>query len=111
MAVEKHRPRPHLDEYHLADGRTLCLLAEGRLVNLAAAEGHPSSVMDMSFSCQALSINYLVESAQTLKAGLHPVPEIIDQEVATLKLSAMGITIDTLTDEQRRYLTSWLTGT
>ena len=111
MAVDKRRPRLHVDEYRLKDGRTLCLLAEGRLVNLAAAEGHPSSVMDMSFSGQALCIRYLVENAQTLNAGLHPVPEAIDQEVADLKLSAMGITIDTLTDEQRRYLASWRAGT
>lgn len=111
MTVEKHRPRPHIDEYHLKDGRTLCLLAEGRLVNLAAAEGHPSSVMDMSFSGQALSVVHLVQNAQTLAPGLHPVPEVIDQEIAALKLSAMGIHIDALTDEQHNYLTSWREGT
>jgi adenosylhomocysteinase len=111
MAREKHRPRPHTDEYHLHDGRTLCLLAEGRLVNLAAAEGHPSSVMDMSFSGQVLCVRYLVESATSLTPGLYPVPEPIDQEIASLKLSAMGIKIDTLTDEQHQYLTSWREGT
>ena len=111
MASEKRRPRAHTEEYLLKDGRTLCLLAEGRLVNLAAAEGHPSSVMDMSFSGQALCVRYLVENAQTLKPGLYPVPESIDQEIAALKLSAMGINIDTLTEEQRTYLTSWREGT
>jgi len=111
MAVKKHRPRPHTDEYHLKDGRTLCLLAEGRLVNLAAAEGHPSSVMDMSFSGQALCVQYMVDNAASLKPGLYPVPESIDQEIASLKLSAMGISIDSLTDEQHKYLTSWQEGT
>lgn len=111
MTREKHRPRPHTDEYRLKDGRTLCLLAEGRLVNLAAAEGHPSSVMDMSFSGQALCVRYLVENAKSLQPGLYPVPEAIDQEIASLKLAAMGISIDTLTDEQHQYLTSWQEGT
>jgi len=111
MTATRHRPRPHTDEYHLKDGRTLCLLAEGRLVNLAAAEGHPSSVMDMSFSGQALCVHYLVRNAQSLKPGLYPVPETIDQEIASLKLSSMGISIDTLTDEQQKYLTSWQEGT
>jgi adenosylhomocysteinase len=111
MTREIHRPRAHVDEYHLKDGRTLCLLAEGRLVNLAAAEGHPSSVMDMSFSGQALCVRYLVENTKSLKPGLHPVPEAIDQEIASLKLSAMGINIDTLTNEQQKYLTSWREGT
>jgi adenosylhomocysteinase len=111
ITIEKRRPRPNVEEYQLVDGRTLCLLAEGRLVNLVAAEGHPSSVMDMSFSVQALCVNYLVENAQTLEAALHTVPKEIDQEVASLKLSAMGIMIDTLTDEQQRYLTSWREGT
>jgi adenosylhomocysteinase len=111
MAREKHRPRPHIEEYRLKDGRTLCLLAEGRLVNLAAAEGHPSSVMDMSFSGQALCVVHLVENTQTLHPDLYPVPEVIDQEIASLKLSAMGISIDALTGEQRQYLTSWREGT
>jgi adenosylhomocysteinase len=111
MSREKHRPRPHADEYYLKDGRTLCLLSEGRLVNLAAAEGHPSSVMDMSFSGQALCVRYLVENAKSLQPGLYPVPEAIDQEIASLKLAAMGISIDTLTDEQHQYLTSWREGT
>lgn len=111
ITIDKRRPRPNIEEYQLVDGRTLNLLAEGRLVNLVAAEGHPSSVMDMSFSVQALSVNYLVENAQALAAGLYTVPESIDQEVATLKLSAMGIRIDNLTDEQQRYLTSWREGT
>ena len=111
MTTQKHRPRPHTDEYHLKDGRTLCLLAEGRLVNLAAAEGHPSSVMDMSFSGQALCVQYLVDNSSSLKPGLYPVPEAIDQEIASLKLSSMGISIDTLTNEQQKYLTSWREGT
>jgi len=111
ITLEKRRPRPNVEEYQLIDGRTLCLLAEGRLVNLVAAEGHPSSVMDMSFSVQALCVNHLVKNTQRLDAGLHKVPEEIDQEVAKLKLSAMGIMIDTLTDEQQRYLTSWREGT
>ena len=111
ITKEKRHPRPNVEEYQLLDGRTLCLLAEGRLVNLVAAEGHPSSVMDMSFSVQALSVNYLVKNVQRLEATLHKVPEEIDQEVAMLKLSAMGLTIDTLTDEQQRYLASWQEGT
>jgi adenosylhomocysteinase len=111
MTIEKHQARPNVEEYKLADGRILCLLAEGRLVNLVAAEGHPSSVMDMSFSVQALSVNYLVKNAQKLEAALYEVPEEIDQEVAMLKLSSMGIMIDTLTDEQQRYLASWQEGT
>jgi adenosylhomocysteinase len=111
MSAEKRRPRPHVEEYHLKDGRTLCILAEGRLVNLAAAEGHPSSVMDMSFSGQALCVVHLVQNTQTLTPGLYPVPDVIDQEIAALKLAAMGISIDSLTEEQKKYLTSWQEGT
>jgi adenosylhomocysteinase len=111
MSGEKRRPRPHVDEYHLNDGRTLCILAEGRLVNLAAAEGHPSAVMDMSFSGQALCVVHLVQNTQTLTPGLYPVPDAIDQEIASLKLAAMGIHIDNLTDEQQKYLSSWQEGT
>ena len=111
MSKEIHRPRPHVDEYRFKDGRTLVLLAEGRLVNLAAAEGHPSSVMDMSFSGQALCVQHLVQNAKALKPGLYPVPEAIDEEIASLKLAAMGINIDTLTVEQQHYLTSWREGT
>lgn len=110
-AVSKHRPRESVEEYRLADGRTIRLLAEGRLVNLAAAEGHPAAVMDMSFANQALSVAYLWTSGRHLKNEVHPVPKSIDDEVARLKLAAIGITIDTLTQEQAAYLSSWKEGT
>ena len=111
LAVEKRRIKPNVDEYVLRDGRRLYLLAEGRLVNLAAAEGHPSEVMDMSFSNQALCVEYLVEHGRELQPGVYPVPREIDEEVARLKLKAMGVEIDELTEEQRRYLASWELGT
>ncbi|MBC7233269.1 MAG: adenosylhomocysteinase [Chloroflexi bacterium] len=111
LAIKKRRIRDFVDQYTLADGRTICLLGEGRLINLAAAEGHPASVMDMSFANQALSIEYLVENAATLERRVYSVPEDIDREVARLKLHAMGMTVDTLTPEQRRYLESWEEGT
>jgi adenosylhomocysteinase len=111
MSVNKHRPRPSVDEYILNDGRKLRLLAEGRLVNLAAAEGHPSTVMDMSFANQVLCAVYLASRTEKLKPEVHKVPTTIDQEVARLKLHAMGIHIDTLTKEQQKYLTSWQEGT
>ena len=111
MAVGKTRPRAHVEEYTLADGRRIRLLAEGRLVNLAAAEGHPAAVMDMSFANQALSVAWLAEHAQGLAAAVHPVPLQIDQEVARLKLAALGMAIDTLTPEQAAYLSSWEEGT
>ncbi|MFQ6019696.1 MAG: adenosylhomocysteinase [Dehalococcoidia bacterium] len=103
--------RQHVEEYRLRDGRRLYLLGEGRLINLAAAEGHPASVMDMSFADQALCVEFLVGRRQRLATGVHPVPKEIDQEVARLKLSSMGIAIDELTDEQRQYLSSWQEGT
>jgi len=110
--AESRRPiRPSVEEFRLQDGRRLYLLAEGRLINLAAAEGHPASVMDMSFANQALSAEYLVLQEQRLPLGVHTVPTEIDQEVARLKLAAMNITIDTLTEEQERYLASWQEGT
>ena len=99
--------RHQTDEYVLADGRRLLLLAEGRLVNLGAAEGHPASVMDMSFSDQALTAEYLVKEAKNLKPGVHMVPEYIDKEVASLKLISMGGRIDVLTPAQDMYLNSW----
>jgi len=99
--------RHQTDEYVMADGRRILLLAEGRLVNLGAAEGHPASVMDMSFSDQALTAEYLLKSAATLGAGLHEVPTEIDKEVARLKLESMGSTIDQLTPAQVKYLSSW----
>lgn len=111
LAVERRQPRPAVEEFILADGRRLCLLAEGRLVNLAAAEGHPSAVMDMSFANQVLCAVHLAGLAQPLEARVHEVPAELDQEVATLKLAAMGIAIDTLTPEQASYLTSWREGT
>ena len=111
MTEARRRVRPSVDEYTLEDGRRLSLLGEGRLINLAAAEGHPSAVMDMSFANQALSIEYLARSAHTLSPDVYPVPSEIDEEVGRLKLGAMGITIDTLTDEQERYLASWEEGT
>ena len=111
MSEGKRRVRDHVDEYRLGDGRTLFLLGEGRLVNLAAAEGHPASVMDMSFANQALGTEWLVANESTLDNQVHDLPDSIDEEIARLKLQAMGIGIDTLTEEQRRYLSSWQAGT
>jgi adenosylhomocysteinase len=108
---QKRRLRQFVDDYELTDGRHIFLLGEGRLVNLAAAEGHPASVMDMSFANQALCSEYMVKLKEPLKPALHPVPIDIDNEVARLKLQAMGVDIDTLTDEQRKYLASWESGT
>ena len=110
LSTGKKRMRPSVEQYTLADGRHLYLLAEGRLINLAAAEGHPASVMDMSFANQALCVEYLVKNAK-LTPGVYPVPREIDNEIGRLKLLSMGITIDTLTEEQRRYLESWEAGT
>ncbi len=111
MSTQKRRVRDYVDEYTLKDGRKLYLLAEGRLVNLAAAEGHPAAVMDMSFSNQALSVEYLVKHAGKLENQVYPVPLEIDRNVARLKLESMGITIDKLTPEQEKYLASWAEGT
>jgi len=111
MAVEKRRVRTFLDEYHLPDGRRLYIIAEGRLVNLAAAEGHPSAVMDMSFANQAMCAQYMVEHADALEQKVYPVPDEIDREIARLKLDAMEINIDVLTPEQEKYLSSWEEGT
>lgn len=111
LAVEVHRGvRPVTDEYVLADGRRLLLLAEGRLVNLTAAEGHPAAVMDMSFSAQALAVAWLARERTGLAPGVYDVPEEIDHEVARLKLAATGIGIDSLTPEQEDYLHSWRLG-
>ena len=111
MSSETHRVRHQLDEYRLNDGRRLYLAGEGRLVNLAAAEGHPAAVMDMSFANQALSVAYIREHADELPNNVFPVPEFIDQEIALLKLQAMGVNIDILTSEQENYLASWTEGT
>ena len=111
MAEEKIRVRPMIDQYLLPDGRRLNLLAEGRLVNLAAAEGHPSSVMDMSFANQALSAEYMIKNADKLENKVYEVPAEIDAAIAKLKLENMGIKIDVLTEEQIEYLNSWQIGT
>ncbi|MCJ7790924.1 MAG: adenosylhomocysteinase [Dehalococcoidia bacterium] len=111
LAKSKKRIRSSVDEYTLGDGRRIYLLGEGRLVNLAAAEGHPASVMDMSFANQALCLEYLTKMKGKLEPAVYPVPEEIDQEVGKLKLASMNITIDSLTKEQKKYLESWEEGT
>ncbi len=111
LALKKRRLRPFVDEYTLKDGRHLYLLGEGRLINLAAAEGHPAAVMDMSFANQALCVEYLRKNGKELVPKVYPVPKEIDREVGRLKLLSMGITIDVLTEEQRKYLESWELGT
>ncbi len=111
MSETKRRIREHVEEYRLMNGNRLYLLGEGRLINLTAAEGHPASVMDMSFANQALCVEYLATRPQRLPVDVYPVPAEIDLEVARLKLASMGITIDELTDEQRQYLSSWEAGT
>jgi len=110
MSVSKRTVRPNLEEYSLKDGRKLCLLAEGRLVNLAAAEGHPSEVMDMSFSNQALSVEYLLKN-RGLETRVYRVPKEIDELVAGLKLKAIKVEIDELNEEQKGYLATWEAGT
>jgi adenosylhomocysteinase len=111
LAVQKREIRPFVAEYTLSDGRHLFLLAEGRLINLSAAEGHPASVMDMSFANQVLCAEYMFNRKERLTPGVHPVPQEIDWEVGRLKLLSMGIAIDKLTPEQRQYLESWEWGT
>jgi len=111
LASGKRRTRDFVDEYTLRDGRKIYLLGEGRLINLAAAEGHPAVVMDMSFANQALSVEHIVERGKELEPKVYPVPTEIDQSVARLKLESMGISIDQLTPEQQKYLTSWSEGT
>ena len=111
LAKKNRMLRPFVQEYTLKDGRRLFLLADGRLINLAAAEGHPASVMDMSFANQALCAEYMFNLKKALAPGVHPVPRTIDQEVGRLKLRSMGIRIDKLTREQRQYLSSWEMGT
>jgi adenosylhomocysteinase len=111
MARGKTEPRPFVEQYELHDGRKVCILADGRLVNLAAAEGHPAAVMDMSFANQALATAYLVKHHDDLQKKVYDVPLEIDEEVARLKLSSMGIEIDALTTEQVKYMSSWSEGT
>ncbi|MCD6461504.1 MAG: adenosylhomocysteinase [Thermoplasmata archaeon] len=111
LARERRRVREFVDRYVLGDGRRIDLLAEGRLVNLAVGQGHPVEIMDMSFAIQALCAAHVVSHAGELEPGVHPVPREIDERVARLELDAMGVSIDTLTEEQRRYLSSWREGT
>ncbi|MBG0771962.1 MAG: adenosylhomocysteinase, partial [Anaerolineaceae bacterium] len=111
MAVEKRLVRPFVDAYELPDGRVIHILGEGRLINLASAEGHPASVMDMSFANQALSAEYMINHAKELEKKVYGVPLDIDNEIARLKLEAMNVAIDTLTDQQVKYLNSWEEGT
>jgi adenosylhomocysteinase len=108
----KTEPRPFVEQYEMHDGRKICILADGRLINLAAAEGHPAAVMDMSFSNQALVTAYLVKHRGDLEKGsVYDVPVEIDEEVARLKLSSMDVDIDTMTPEQVKYVASWSEGT
>ncbi|MGF1490654.1 MAG: adenosylhomocysteinase, partial [Prochloraceae cyanobacterium] len=111
MATEVKEVRNFTQQYKLANGKSVVVLGEGRLINLAAAEGHPSAVMDMSFANQALACEYLVKNKGKLQPGLHSIPEDVDKEIARLKLQAMGIEIDTLTPEQIKYINSWTVGT
>ena len=111
LSVEKRQPRAFVDQYILKDGRRINLLGEGRLINLASAEGHPSAVMDMSFANQALAAEFLLRNKGRLPNGVHALPKEVDSEIAALKLKGMGITIDELTAEQAHYLSSWEEGT
>ncbi len=111
MSSAKRPARPFVDEYAMRDGRKIYLLAEGRLINLAAAEGHPAAVMDMSFANQALSVEYLLRNASQLEKQVYAVPEPIDRQIARLKLESLGIHVDRLTPEQEQYLASWSEGT
>src|SRR6185503_10210255 len=111
MSSSKRQTRDFVDEYAMRDGRKIYLLGEGRLINLAAAEGHPASVMDMSFANQALAAEYLAKNHKTLAKTVFPVPTDLDKRVAKLKLESMGIKIDRLTPEQEEYLASWSEGT
>jgi adenosylhomocysteinase len=111
LSSSKREVRPFVEEYVMKDGRKIYLLGEGRLINLAAAEGHPAVVMDMSFANQALAAEYMVKNAKELKPQVYAVPEHIDREIAKLKLASMGVSVDKLTAEQEHYLASWSEGT
>jgi adenosylhomocysteinase len=111
LSGEPDQVRPFVQEYKLRNDHRVYVLGEGRLINLAAAEGHPASVMDMSFANQALSAEYLVKNKGKLAPGVHLLPPEVDQEIASLKLRALGLSIDTLTSEQIEYMSSWETGT
>jgi adenosylhomocysteinase len=111
LAKERRKVREYVEQFVLSDGRRINLLGEGRLINLAAAEGHPPSVMDMSFANQALGAEYMVLNAAKLEKRVYSIPAVIDREIARLKLAAMGVLIDTLSAEQVKYLNSWEEGT
>ena len=111
LATDTREARNFVEEFTMADGRRLYLLADGRLVNISAAEGHPAIVMDMSFANQALGAEYAVQNASSLERKVYAVPEEIDKEIARLKLATMGAEIDRLTEEQAKYLASWDEGT
>jgi adenosylhomocysteinase len=111
LAVDTRAAREFVDEFTLSDGRRIYLLGDGRLINLAAAEGHPATVMDMSFANQALSAEWVVSNGASLERKVYDVPREIDDEIARLKLATMGISIDELTEEQAKYLASWDEGT
>jgi adenosylhomocysteinase len=110
LALSKKQTREFVDEYAMRDGRKIYVLGEGRLINLASAEGHPASVMDLSFANQALSVEYLIKHHQTLERKVYAVPEELDRQVARLKLEAMGVKIDRLSIEQEQYLAGWSEG-
>ncbi|MCY4108096.1 MAG: adenosylhomocysteinase, partial [Chloroflexi bacterium] len=111
LSTSRREVRPMLEEFLMSDGRKIYLLGQGRLINLASAEGHPASVMDMSFANQALATEYMVKNARSLERKVYPVPREIDQEIARLKLDSMGIKVDSLTGEQAAYLGAWQEGT
>jgi adenosylhomocysteinase len=111
MARDRREVRANLEEYELADGRRILVVAEGRLVNLGAAEGHPADVMDMSFANQALAAEWLAQRAGQLEPGIYTLPVELDQEVARIKLEALGAGLEELTEEQKAYLSGWREGT
>jgi len=111
LSSSKKQARVMVDEYVMRDGRKIYLLGDGRLINLAAAEGHPAAVMDMSFANQALSVDHLIKHAKEMGKQVYPVPEVLDRQIAKLKLESMGFQLDKLTAEQEHYLASWDEGT
>jgi adenosylhomocysteinase len=111
MAVARRRVRENLEAFEMPDGRSLYVAAEGRLVNLGAAEGHPADVMDMSFANQAMAAEWLIARADQLEPAIYTLPEELDRQVATIKLGTMGCGLEVLTEEQKHYLASWQEGT
>ena len=111
LSKSKREIRHSVEEYSLKNGNRIYLLGEGRLINLAAAEGHPASVMDMSFANQALGAEYMLKHVKSLSKDVHVIPKEVDQNIATIKLQALGVSIDTLTPKQKKYLGSWEEGT